>query len=58
MGNVFCRKDEKENVYPTKSDKNNSAGKIDGAVTLIQTVGLWIPEQEESYTANHGVIAL
>lgn len=58
MGNVMARLDEKGNVYPTK-DSKDSPNKIDAAVALIMSFGLWLQDAAQSdYTAEFGVVAL
>jgi phage terminase large subunit-like protein len=39
MGNVACRVDAKENVYPRKDNENDPRCKIDGPVALIMAMG-------------------
>ena len=43
MSNVVCHIDAKENVYPRKEQPAN---KIDGAVALIMTIGMFMSPQE------------
>lgn len=57
ISNVRCRLDEKENVYPTKDTKDSPA-KIDGAVALIMTIGLWLREREKSYLESGELVVL
>lgn len=47
IGNVMARRDEKDNVYPTK-DSKDSPNKIDAAVALIMSMGLWLQEPDET----------
>ena len=44
IGNVVARLDEKDNIFPRKTDKNNQLIKIDGPVSLIASQGTWMAE--------------
>jgi phage terminase large subunit-like protein len=46
MGNVVCKTDAKENVYPRKENDNDPRCKIDGPVSLIMSMGRALAEQE------------
>ena len=46
MGNVVCKMDAKENVYPRKENDNDPRCKIDGPVSLIMSMGRALAEQE------------
>ena len=45
VGNVMARRDQKENIYPCK-DKEDSPNKIDGAVSMIMGVGMWMADED------------
>lgn len=45
IGNVMAKLDEKQNTFPAK-DKKDSPNKIDGAITRIMGVGLWLEQPE------------
>lgn len=47
MGNVVAREDEKSNIFPRKSNKNNPQCKIDGPVSIIATHGTWLQNDGE-----------
>lgn len=53
MGNVVCKIDAKENVYPRKENDNDPRCKIDGAVALIMALGRALAgvEPEPKYQA-------
>jgi phage terminase large subunit-like protein len=42
LGNVTCRVDEKDNIFPRKANKNDPRCKIDGPVAVIATLGTWL----------------
>ena len=44
VGNVVGHYDAKENVYPRKERSEN---KIDGAISLIMNIGLWLRASNE-----------
>lgn len=46
MGNVVCKTDAKENVYPRKENDNDHRCKIDGPVALIMSMGRAIAAKE------------
>ena len=48
MGNVVCFKDEKDNIFPRKQNKNDEVCKIDGPVSLIMSMGMWMAEDDSS----------
>lgn len=47
MGNVQCRMDAKDNVFPTKAD-NDPKRRIDGVVAMIMAMGLATRDTEEA----------
>ena len=44
MGNVMCFRDQKDNVFPRKANKNDQKSKIDGPVALIMAMGMWLAD--------------
>ena len=52
VGNVMSRRDEKENEYPAKENKD-SPNKIDGAVSMIMSMGLWMAEKDYGSVYDH-----
>ena len=56
ISNVVSKIDAKDNIFPRKEKPEN---KIDGPVALIMAIGrLMLNDEQESYTATHGVITL
>lgn len=46
IGNVFCYKDLKDNIYPRKANKDDPKCKIDGPVSCIMAMGRWLQDDE------------
>lgn len=46
MGNVVTKADAKENIYPTKSKKDDEKCKIDGVVALIMAMGRYLATED------------
>ena len=57
IGNVQSRRDEKDNEYPTKQSKD-SPNKIDGAVSTIMTMGMWMREHREGSYLDSGSLVV
>jgi phage terminase large subunit-like protein len=47
MSNVVTKQDAKENIYPTKSKKDDDKCKIDGVVALIMAMGRYLSARDE-----------
>ena len=47
MGNVSCRMDAKENVYPRKENERDPLCKIDGPVAMIMAMGRALQHQDD-----------
>jgi phage terminase large subunit-like protein len=55
-GNVVCRYDAADNVFPRKDNEKN---KIDGMISSIMAMGGWIrEEQNESVYSKRGIIII
>jgi phage terminase large subunit-like protein len=46
MSNVVTKADAKENIYPTKAQKNDDKSKIDGVVALIMAMGRFLAAED------------
>lgn len=47
MGNVVCFRDQKDNIFPRKQNRNDQKSKIDGPVSLIMAMGMWLADESE-----------
>jgi phage terminase large subunit-like protein len=47
MGNVVTRPDHKDNIYPSKENRNDDKCKIDGVVALIMAMGRYLITSEQ-----------
>jgi phage terminase large subunit-like protein len=45
MGNVTCREDVNENIFPNKARPNDFSCKIDGVAVAIMSIGRWMSEK-------------
>lgn len=50
MGNVVCFRDIKDNIYPRKPNKDDQKCKIDGPVSLIMAMGMWLADEDPDYS--------
>lgn len=46
IGNVVCSRDLKDNIFPKKQNKNDMKSKIDGPVSMIMAMGMWLADEE------------
>ena len=46
MSNTVCKRDQKENIYPTKERANDDNCKIDGVVALIMAMGRYLASND------------